>query len=72
MDGVFLGTADRLVEHPLQLEAALGLFDRQAEAARELGEFVELERLGVGMRPPEKADLVFARAWRRPPRWPPA
>ena len=38
MDGVFLGLANRLLQHALKLKTALGLVDRQAEAAHELGE----------------------------------
>ena len=57
VDGVCLGLVGRLGEDALELEPALGVLDLDAEAAGEVGEVLELARLGVGVDPAEEPGL---------------
>ena len=72
MDGVLLRLAGGLLEDPLELEPALRKVEREPQAAGELGELIELVRLGIGVDPAQEARVVLGEEARRPPRWPPA
>jgi len=67
VDRVFFRLPGRLPEDSLELEPALWLLDRQAEAAGEVGELVQLEGLGVGMSPPEEEDVLRGQGKSRRP-----
>ena len=64
VDGVLLGLAGRLLEDALELEPALRQVEREAQAAGELGELVELVRLGVGVHPAEEAGVMLGQVRR--------
>ncbi len=56
VDRVRLGLVGRLGQDLLEVEPRLRVLDLQAEAAGELGEVLELPRLGVGVGAAEEAD----------------
>ncbi len=64
VDRVLFRLARRFFEDALEFEPALRLVDRQAQAAGELGELVELEGLGVGVGAPEEEDPFCPEAGR--------
>ncbi len=71
MDRVFLGPADGFLQDTLKLETGSEAGRGQAQAADELGEFGELERLRVGIARPRNSISCSVSRPRRP-RWPPA